>query len=808
VFDHGTVDLDARRFERSEGGAPLTMREVDLLRYLHGARGRPVSREELLREVWGSAAGVDGRMVEGAIRRLRAKIERDPTDARILVEVWGEGYRLNLPSAPEAPTPTSALPRPRSALLGREPIVHRVAEELARTGFVALVGPPGIGKTRVAVEFARRTDPDAAFVSLSGATTPAEVRHLVASAIGARATGGWDLDELLIERLAGRLLVLDDVDVAVGGTLTGWLRSPGLRIVVTRPVPLAARDEVAMEVPPLDLESGVALYESCAAAAGRRPSPAEAPYVAALVRRLDGNPLAIELAASWAAVLDPIQVQEVVEDAAQIEPDAYPLVAVIRGAWQMSTAEDQDVLLACSLFPSSFDPSWVAAVADAPARVPAALLGLRKRGLLVPAGRRFEMPAAVRMLVEEELEARGDAPRMARFAEWCRQEAWRLGEELVEAAEPRDLERDLGALVAAAHVVADADAFAEVVLALGPALELAGWHAVARSYVELAVGQVPHPSYLAALAERAAAAALALGEEEEAAAAIEDAELRSATGADDVLRAEIALDRAGLAGLRGEGEQVLAYTRMAADVLRTKEGLDAWRAVGAWLAVGANLLAARDQAGAEGAFVEALRHARAAESHRRAAVACTRLAGLALDRGEPSLASSRVGEAESELRVVGARATPALLRVRGALAELRGDFRLAESDWREVALQAAASAEVWIEHEARLALGRCAFRRGGDEEARSLLVAAAAFARGRWPAGFGEAAALLALIAHRRGERSEVERIRYDLEATGAGEPARFVRALLEGEALAPPPEAPLPLRLRYELAAMSTGTG
>jgi DNA-binding winged helix-turn-helix (wHTH) protein/tetratricopeptide (TPR) repeat protein len=796
VFDHGTIDLLDRRFLRSDGAppVPLTPRDVDLLRYLAQWPDRLVGRDELLREVWGSPPDADPRMVDSAIRRLRAKIERDPSDARILVEVYGEGWRLALPTPLPVTTSPAAVPRPRNAFVGREPVLHRVAEELARTGFVVLVGPHGVGKTRVALEVAHRAEP-ASFVPLAGVRAVEEVRHIVASAIGAVRPGD-ESDEALIEQMVGRLLVLDDLEAEGAGDLVArWLVAPGLRILATRTEPFGTPEEVAISIAPLETSAARALYFARAEAAGRRPEADQQVDVDLLVARLAGNPLAIELAAAWAPLLDPAAVRAFVEEG----PEDDPLQAAVRGAWRRLTAEEQGVLLACSLFPAVFDPTWVSSVADAPARVPGAIPALRRRALLVAAGKRLQVPHAVRAFLLAERERRGDAELVRRFGQWCAEEAERLGEAFVDPTEPGELLVELGTVVSSSHAVVEAEGRARVALALGPALDAAGWSAAHEAVLGRALAARPGPEWVGALLERRSSVLLALGDvarAETALAAAESTAHPDDRGEDDVLRAAMALGRAGLAGFYGDGEQVLEWTRHAAEVLRTKSRLDPRRTGPLWLAIGANLLAAHDRAGTGEAYLQAVAAAREAGSPRRAAAAFTRLASLAIEDGDVGLASARVGEAEAELRVAGLRASSALLRVRGALAELRGDYPLAEAEWREVAKLAAAHGEAWIEHEARLGLARAAIRRRAFDEAEDLLIAGVAFARGRWTAGWAEAMALLGLVSARRGAEIDARRIRADLVAAGAHEPAAFLERPSGDRA----PVGSLPARLRWAL--------
>jgi two-component system response regulator ResD len=90
------VDTAARRATRDGTELALTVRELDLLAFLMTHPGTAFNREELMREVWGWTFG-DQSTVTVHVRRLREKIEDDPTNPKLIQTVWGIGYRLELP---------------------------------------------------------------------------------------------------------------------------------------------------------------------------------------------------------------------------------------------------------------------------------------------------------------------------------------------------------------------------------------------------------------------------------------------------------------------------------------------------------------------------------------------------------------------------------------------------------------------------------------------------------------------------------------------------------------------------------------
>ena len=86
------MDLGRHRASRGEETTHLTAREVGILRWLHRQQSRAVPRSELLERVWGTSGDLQTRTVDMTIAKLRQKIERDPTEPKIVVTVTGAGY--------------------------------------------------------------------------------------------------------------------------------------------------------------------------------------------------------------------------------------------------------------------------------------------------------------------------------------------------------------------------------------------------------------------------------------------------------------------------------------------------------------------------------------------------------------------------------------------------------------------------------------------------------------------------------------------------------------------------------------------
>jgi predicted ATPase/class 3 adenylate cyclase len=239
-----------------------------------------------------------------------------PTPARL--------YQLDLPGLPTTFPPLraagrrSGLPIPPGGTVGRESEVAAVVALLADPGtrLVTLTGPGGIGKTRLAVEAAHAAAGDlpggVVFVPLAAITDPALVMGAVADALGARREPGQDAVASVSSALADdrTLLVLDNLEHVVDAArdLAGLVdRAPTAVVLATSRVPLRLRAERQFLVGALAEPDAIRLFTERATAV--RPTFSadgdDAGSVAEICRRLDGLPLAIELAAARVRVLPP-----------------------------------------------------------------------------------------------------------------------------------------------------------------------------------------------------------------------------------------------------------------------------------------------------------------------------------------------------------------------------------------------------------------------------------------------------------------------------------------------------------------------
>ena len=335
-----------------------------------------------------------------AYRRVRRilgeELGIEPTPALRRLERRILAHDPSLDHARPGRTPARhSLPAALTPLVGRAAELAALRRRLASARLITLTGVGGVGKTRLALQLAHDVNDRfeaVRFVELAPFHADLLVEAEVARALGV-GRGGPDALEAVVEHLQGRrvLLVLDNCEhVLVGafGLVEALLRAcPPLTVLATSREPLTVSGEIVVPVPPLalpppgsgpaELASSSAVVLFCqrgrAAQAGFGLTVENAAAVEQICRRLDGIPLALELAAARLRALAASQVAARLDDRFDLLtsggraalPRQQTLRAAMDWSYRLLAPEEQAALHALTVFPADFDLDAAAAVVGA-----------------------------------------------------------------------------------------------------------------------------------------------------------------------------------------------------------------------------------------------------------------------------------------------------------------------------------------------------------------------------------------------------------------------------------------------------------
>lgn len=317
----------------------------------------------------------------------------------------------------------------RTPLIGRVREIARLLSAL-RGGerLVTVTGPSGMGKTRLALRVAKDAIPhfdEIGVARLATARSASDLQGIVAEALGIAHRPGLELAASIAAR--GRLLlVADNLEHLVpeaAPLLERWLdRCPELQILASSIVPLGLEGEVRFELGPLAVEDATALYLDRArrAAADREFGADERAIVRELVQRLDGLPLALELAAARVRVLSPRQLLARIEERFTLLRSAErgrhgSLWEALSLSWELLSERERRLLARASVFARGFEWEAAEAVLSVEAEDGADVLGmvdgLRAKALLQFGDEieapRFSLYESVRAFAAQKLEELG-----------------------------------------------------------------------------------------------------------------------------------------------------------------------------------------------------------------------------------------------------------------------------------------------------------------------------------------------------------------------------------------------------------------
>jgi predicted ATPase/DNA-binding winged helix-turn-helix (wHTH) protein len=328
------LSIGERMLRRDGRVLPLGDRALDILSYLAGRPGEVIAKQELIDHVWSNVTVAEGNL-RVHVAAIRKALGDGQPGNRYIANIKGRGYSFLGNVVPPAAggknrnaefSSKGRLPARPIMMIGRETVVGEVSEKLRNERFVTLLGPGGIGKTTIALTVAHAIAEEFAgnvhFIDLESLTDPRHVAEAVATSLAFAPKSkdpGLELVDLVPSEKS--LIILDSCEHVIETVALFaeqlYQETEQIYLLTTSRELLKVGGEHCYRVPPLDFppdgsEQGanaVLRYPSVQLLARRVAARAgsfvltdeEAPFAAEMCRKLDGIPLAIELAAGQVA---------------------------------------------------------------------------------------------------------------------------------------------------------------------------------------------------------------------------------------------------------------------------------------------------------------------------------------------------------------------------------------------------------------------------------------------------------------------------------------------------------------------------
>jgi predicted ATPase/DNA-binding winged helix-turn-helix (wHTH) protein len=500
AFGDFLLQPSMRRLTRNGSLVMLGGRAIDLLITLARRPGETLSKSELFALVWPNTS-IEESSLRVQIAALRKALGDDPVKARFIASVPGRGYvfvaeidrrangsaargRSELPSVADIDT----RPAPLGKIIGRDAAVHEIADHLKSRRLVTISGPGGVGKTAVALavghHVAHRFRDGVTQLDLAPLENPALVAAHLASLLGLPTLDADPL-EFVISYLHTRnkLLILDNCEHivdAVAGTIEMILQgAPDITVLTTSRAPLRARSEwvhrlAPLAVPPMTPQlsasearrfAAVELLEERGAACGTgfRITDDNAAEAAELCTRLDGLPLAIELAATRIPILGLKGLVDRLDDRFGILTKGHrtadarhqTLTALIDWSYDTLSEDERTVWSRLAIYRDAFTIEAADAIGNDRPRDSFNIVDILDSLIeksLVALGQRSPVPKyrlleTLRLYASAKLDERGEAACVRRrHAEYWLQTSAKFADNWIETPSPERLSRHRGEL--------------------------------------------------------------------------------------------------------------------------------------------------------------------------------------------------------------------------------------------------------------------------------------------------------------------------------------------------------------------------
>ena len=401
----------ASALEAARAAAPGARQGVDVGDPRRARRLREIARPNQTLVSAAAAAGVPG-LVDLGVHRLR--------DLSLPLRVFALGEVVEPPASLDA-TPNN-LPIRSTSFVGRDAELAELRARLPAVRLLTVVGPGGSGKTsllgQLAASLADSWADGVWWVELADA---GQVGVAVATATGVLVDPAGGVEASLRAQLASRqmLLCLDNCEHvldAVASVASALQACPEVTIACTSREPLGVAGEVVWRLEPMAPEDARGLFVE--RAGGLDPGAEGA--IASMCTRLDGSPLALELAAAWSSVLTPRQIEAGLDDRFALlvrsPRDAVPrhasLLASMTWSHELLDEADRAVFRRLAVFVGGFDlPAASAVCGDGD--VVGALARLVDKSLVVAEGERYRLPETIRQYAADRLRAAGERRAVA-----------------------------------------------------------------------------------------------------------------------------------------------------------------------------------------------------------------------------------------------------------------------------------------------------------------------------------------------------------------------------------------------------------